>query len=79
MKDIVKETVIIPLVKKEWDEEYVRSKREEIKRLISFWRKHTRKRFFGATIDEIKKSEEDVEFKKGALKKIKKNYPFLLK
>jgi len=79
VKQTVKETVIIPLVKKEWDEEYVRSKREEIKRLISFWRKHTRKRFFGATIDEIKKSEEDVEFKKGALKKIKKNYPFLLK
>ncbi len=69
-KDRVKEKVIIPLVNKELDEEYVISKKEKIKRLISFWRKHTR-RFFSP--------EEDVKFKEEALNKIKQNYPFLLK
>lgn len=78
VKDRVKEKVIIPLVNKEWDEEDVMSKKEKIKRLISFWRKHTRILFFGATLAEIKKSEEDVEFKKDALEKIKQNYPYLL-
>ncbi len=77
-RDRIKEKVIIPLVNNEWDNEYVISKKEKIKRLISFWRKHTRKLVFGA-LDEIKKSEIDVEFKINALKTIKQNYPFLLK
>lgn len=78
VRDIVKEKVIISLVNKEWDVEYVISKKEKIKRLISFWRKHTKKRFFGASLDEINKSEEEVEFKKDALGKIKQHYPSLL-
>jgi len=77
VKDRVKEKVIIPLVNKEWDEEYVKSKKEEIKRLISFWRSRTRKLAFGK-VTEIEKSWKDVEFKKEALSKIKQNYPFLL-
>lgn len=78
-RDKIKEKVIIPLINNEWDYEYVISKKEEIRRLISFWRKHTRKLIFGATPEERKKSEEEVEFKKDALRKIKRNYPFLLK
>lgn len=75
--DKVKEKVIIPLVNKEWDEEYVISKKEKIKTLISFWRKHTRRIPFGP---EIGKSERDVKFKEEvALPRIKQNYPFLLK
>ncbi len=76
-RDIVKEQIIIPLVNKEWDEEFVISKKEKIKRLISFWRKHTRRHPFGK---EIEKSEKDVKFKEEvALPKITQNYPFLLK
>ncbi|NMX20938.1 hypothetical protein C5S30_00540 [ANME-1 cluster archaeon GoMg4] len=75
VKDRVKEKVIIPLINKEWDEEYVKSKKEEIKRLISFWRKHTRIIPSGPGIE---KSRKDVEFKKEALEKIKQTYPFLL-
>lgn len=76
-KDRVKELVIIPLVNREWDEEYVMSKKEKIKILISFWRKHTRRIPFGP---EIEKSERDVKFKEEvALPRIKQNYPFLLK
>lgn len=69
-KEKVKEKIIIPLVNKEWDEEYVMLRKEKIRRLIHFWRIHT-KRFFS--------SEEDVKFKEEALNKIKQNYPFLLK
>ena len=79
VRDIVKEMIIIPLVNKEYDDEYVISKKEKIKRLISFWRKHTKKYSFGATSDEINKSEKEVEFKKYALGKIKQHYPSLLK
>lgn len=75
--DKIKENVIIPLVNKEWGEEYVISKKEKIKRLISFWRKRTRKLAFGK-LTEIEKAEKAVEFKKEALKKIKQNYPFPL-
>lgn len=53
-------------------------KRKKFKKLIKFWRKHTRKLAFG-TLDDIEKSEKEVEFKIGALKKIKQNYPFLIK
>lgn len=77
-RDTIKEKVIIPLVNNEWDYEYVTSKKEKLRRLISFWRKHTRKLVFGY-LDETKKSEIDVEFKINALKTIKQNYPFLLK
>lgn len=74
----VKEKVIIPLVNNEWDNEYVVSKKEKIKRLISFWRKHTRKLTFGE-LTEIEESKEKVKFKKEALAKIQQDYPFLLK
>ena len=74
----VKENVIIPLVNKDWEEEYAISKKEKIKRLIEFWSKHTRKRTFGK-LTEIEKVGKDVEFKKEALGKIKQNYPFLLR
>ena len=69
-RERVEKEIIIPLVRREWSEEYVISKKEKIRRLIRFWRKHTRKHF---------SPEEKVEFKEHALKKIKQNYPFLLK
>ncbi|MCK4733403.1 MAG: hypothetical protein KAT65_13205, partial [Methanophagales archaeon] len=79
VKDRVKELVIIPLVNREWDEEYVISKKEKIKILISFWRKRTRKLPFGK-LTEIEKAERDVKFKEEvALPRIKQNYHFLLK
>lgn len=70
VKNKVKEKVILPLVNNEWDEKYVMSRKEKVGRLIYFWRMYT-KRFSS--------SEEDAKFKGEALKKIKQNYPFLLK
>ncbi len=76
IRDKIKEYVIKPLVNKEWDEKYVKSKTEKIERLIDFWKKHTRKIPFRDK-SKIKKSEEEVKFKKYALEKIKQNYPSL--
>ena len=76
-RDMVKGLVIVPLLNNEWNEEYVLSKKAKIEELIKFWKKHTRKLAFGA-LDEILRSEKEVEFKKEALKKIKENYPLLM-
>ncbi len=75
----IRERVIKPLLKnKEWEYEFVKSKKEKIKRLVDFWKKHTKKQAFG-TLAEIQISCENVKFKEEALPKIKQKYPFLLK
>lgn len=69
-RDKTKEKIIIPLVNGEWDEKFVKSKIEKIRRLIAFWRRYTRKDI---------STQRDMKFKENALKKIKQNYPFLLR
>lgn len=73
----IKEKVIMPLIKGEFDTEFIHTKKEKLKRLVSFWKKYTIIKPFG-TVDEIMKSKDDVKFKNYALKIIKQKFPYLL-
>ncbi len=68
-KDRICDKIVIPLITCKFGQKWVEDRKDKIKRLIHFWRIHTRKFFV---------SEKEIKFKKKALSKIKENYPFLL-
>lgn len=70
IKDRIREKIILPLTANKFQQEWVKDRKDKIKRLIHFWRIHTRKFFV---------SEEEIKFKERALTKIRQNYLFLFK
>lgn len=69
-KDIIREKIIMPLITNKFERKWIYEKQDKIKRLIRFWR--IRAGRFGSLVPN------EIKFKKSALKKIKKDYPFLL-
>lgn len=68
-KDRIREKIIKPLFNNVPEKQWINEKREKTKRLIRFWRIRTGK--FTASAKELK-------FKEKAVRKIKKDYPFLI-
>lgn len=68
-KDRIHKKIVIPLITNKLEQKWVKDRKDKIKRLIHFWRIHTRRWCV---------TEKEIKFKKKALNKIKQNYPFLL-
>lgn len=69
-KDIIRKKIVMPLITNKFERKWVDEKQDKIKRLIHFWR--IRAGRFGLLVPN------EIRFKESTLKKIKKDYPFLL-
>jgi hypothetical protein len=65
----IHERIIVPLVNNELPQLWINEKQDKMKKLIHFWRTRTM---------EFTVPASEIEFKENAIRKIKKDYPFLI-
>jgi hypothetical protein len=68
-RDRIYQKIILPLFDNNPEKQWINENRDKTRRLVRFWRIRTGK---------LTATAEELEFKEKAIRKIKKDYPFLI-